>query len=662
MNVDVSPDGRTIAFDLLGDIYTMPIAGGTPRRISSGLAFDMQPRFSPERAADRLHLGPRRRRQYLGDEHGRHRRAPDHPRDLPPAQRADLEPGRPIYRRAQAFHDAALARHRRDLALPRLRRRRRRRLWSSGPIRSSRRSLASRPSRPTASPSISAATPRPATHFEYAQDSNQQVFAIERYDMATGERSTIAGGPGGAVRPTPSPDGRWLAFVHRTGGHRRLFVQRPALRRAAAGLCRSRPGSAGDLGGARRLSEHGLDAGQQHHRLLGGRPDPAGEPRRLGAAPKFPSRSPTTASSSIRRGPRSTPPRRPSPPGCRASPSVSPDGRRVVFETLGRLYIRDVGGGGAPRLLTAQRRRLPALPGLVARRQPDRLRLLERPAARRNQDGQCRRLRHADGHADSPAITAARVSRRTAASSSIEASGGAGPDLQPLVGGDRHLPRVRQRRRPRRASSPTAATPSSAAPRTGSSSRSNEQQKRKLISVDLNGGNRRDHAQGEMVTGYELSPDGRTLAFRENYNLYATPFFGGARVLELSARATQLPLVRVTTGGANYPCMGGQPAELDDGADALQRQPGCPAAPAYTPPATGTSLAVTVPADVPTGWTALVGARVVTMANDAGRDHRRRRHPDRGQPHPRGRPARARSRSRPARAPSTSPARPSSPA
>jgi len=29
MNIDVSPDGRTIAFDLLGDIYTMPIAGGT---------------------------------------------------------------------------------------------------------------------------------------------------------------------------------------------------------------------------------------------------------------------------------------------------------------------------------------------------------------------------------------------------------------------------------------------------------------------------------------------------------------------------------------------------------------------------------------------------------------------------------------------------------
>ena len=39
MNVDVSRDGRLIAFDLLGDIYTMPIAGGTPTRIAQGLSY-----------------------------------------------------------------------------------------------------------------------------------------------------------------------------------------------------------------------------------------------------------------------------------------------------------------------------------------------------------------------------------------------------------------------------------------------------------------------------------------------------------------------------------------------------------------------------------------------------------------------------------------------
>ena len=48
MNVDISPDGRTVAFDLLGDIYVMPIAGGTPTRIAEGLAYEHQPRFSPD--------------------------------------------------------------------------------------------------------------------------------------------------------------------------------------------------------------------------------------------------------------------------------------------------------------------------------------------------------------------------------------------------------------------------------------------------------------------------------------------------------------------------------------------------------------------------------------------------------------------------------------
>src|SRR5262245_30973054 len=51
MNVDVSPDGKQIVFDLLGDIYTMPIAGSgssPATRITSGPEFDMQPRFSPD--------------------------------------------------------------------------------------------------------------------------------------------------------------------------------------------------------------------------------------------------------------------------------------------------------------------------------------------------------------------------------------------------------------------------------------------------------------------------------------------------------------------------------------------------------------------------------------------------------------------------------------
>jgi Tol biopolymer transport system component/imidazolonepropionase-like amidohydrolase len=48
MQVDVSPDGATILFDLLGDLYTMPIAGGQAKRIMGGLSFESQPTWSPD--------------------------------------------------------------------------------------------------------------------------------------------------------------------------------------------------------------------------------------------------------------------------------------------------------------------------------------------------------------------------------------------------------------------------------------------------------------------------------------------------------------------------------------------------------------------------------------------------------------------------------------
>jgi imidazolonepropionase-like amidohydrolase/Tol biopolymer transport system component len=50
MNVDVSPDGSTVAFDLLGDIYLLPIQGGTSASLTSGSAWDQAPLFSPDGA------------------------------------------------------------------------------------------------------------------------------------------------------------------------------------------------------------------------------------------------------------------------------------------------------------------------------------------------------------------------------------------------------------------------------------------------------------------------------------------------------------------------------------------------------------------------------------------------------------------------------------
>src|SRR6202008_3113516 len=47
MNLDVSPDGKDIVFDLLGDIYILPVTGGEAKVLRQGMAFEVQPRFSP---------------------------------------------------------------------------------------------------------------------------------------------------------------------------------------------------------------------------------------------------------------------------------------------------------------------------------------------------------------------------------------------------------------------------------------------------------------------------------------------------------------------------------------------------------------------------------------------------------------------------------------
>jgi Tol biopolymer transport system component len=48
ISLDISPDGNTILFDLMGDLYTMPATGGKATPITKGFAYDVHPRFSPD--------------------------------------------------------------------------------------------------------------------------------------------------------------------------------------------------------------------------------------------------------------------------------------------------------------------------------------------------------------------------------------------------------------------------------------------------------------------------------------------------------------------------------------------------------------------------------------------------------------------------------------
>ncbi len=48
LSVDVSPDGSTILFDMMGDIYSIPFTGGKATKITEGMPYDVHPRYSPD--------------------------------------------------------------------------------------------------------------------------------------------------------------------------------------------------------------------------------------------------------------------------------------------------------------------------------------------------------------------------------------------------------------------------------------------------------------------------------------------------------------------------------------------------------------------------------------------------------------------------------------
>ncbi|MCA6240135.1 MAG: PD40 domain-containing protein, partial [Phenylobacterium sp.] len=223
MNLDVSPDGRTLAFDLLGDIYTLPITGGTPTRISEGLPYETQPRFSPDG----------RRIAFTSDRGGgdniwiMNRDGSDKRQLTQESFRLMNQPswspdGRYIIAKKHFTTQRSLGTGE---------------VWMYHVSGGDGVLLVKRPSEqhqkelgepifaPDGQHIYFTRNTTPGPIFEYAQDSNTQLFAIERYDLETGKSESLIGGEGGAVRPTPSPDGRKIAYVRREATQPKLYIR-----------------------------------------------------------------------------------------------------------------------------------------------------------------------------------------------------------------------------------------------------------------------------------------------------------------------------------------------------------------------------------------------------------------------------------------------------
>jgi imidazolonepropionase-like amidohydrolase/Tol biopolymer transport system component len=623
MNVDVSPDGRTIAFDLLGDIYTMPITGGAPARIAAGLPFEMQPKFSPDGSkiaftsdrggGDNLWIMNRdgSDKRPVTKETFRLLNSPDwSPDGLYLIGRKHFTTGRSLGTgEVWMYHlgggdGVKLVKkpnetYQKELGEP---------VFAPGgkSIYFSRNTTA-------------------GDTFQYAQDSNDEVFAIDRFDIATGETTRVAGGAGGAVRPTPSPDGKWIAFVKRERAKSKLYLKDLAT-------------------GAERKIYDALDQDVQEtwavhgvYPALDWTPDSrsvifwaGGKIRRVttdGAASVIPFRVADDRDVI-------DPPR----PAVEVSPDTfdttaprfaafAPDGRSAVFESLGRLYVKSL-PNGAPRRLTGSDQGFELFPSYSR----DGKRIVY---VSWTDDGMgVIRTVSASGGSGSAVTQTPGVYRRPRFS----------PDGRTIVfekgaSGDRLSGRYAEApgvyRIAASGGAMTRVSTDGANPHFGADNNRIflsvfEERMLKLVSVDLNGEARRVHASGDLLADYQVAPDGKHLAFRENWAAYVMPMTPGPQEIGAGKSASAVPVVKASAGGAAF--LGWTNASAVHWtlgptlyAAALRDMiPTTPAAPEdkepkkFEPPKSGVSLSMRIAADKPKGVTVIRNARIITMAGEAG--------------------------------------------
>ncbi len=213
ISLDVSPDGRTIVFDFLGDLFTMPIEGGDATQLTSGMAFDAQPRFSPDGA----------RIVYTSDYDGGQNvwiRSLDGSDTVQVSRGASNRTESPEWMPDGNYVVAAVGNFRGG-NLPKLKMFH---VEGGGGIELVDEPDNMKVTGPAVSPD--------GRHIWYARRTgdwqyNAQFpqYQLEAYDREDGERYPKSSRYGSAVRPTLSPDGRWVVFGTRHDDHTGLIIR-----------------------------------------------------------------------------------------------------------------------------------------------------------------------------------------------------------------------------------------------------------------------------------------------------------------------------------------------------------------------------------------------------------------------------------------------------
>ncbi len=221
MHVDVSPDGKNIVFDLLGDIYMLPIGGGEAKPLTHSMAWEMQARFSPDG----------KKLTFMSDAAGGDNVWTMNI-DGSDAQEVSKEKFRllnnPVWHPNGKF--IAARKHftgTRSLGSGEI--------WMYHAQGGAGVQVNEKPNwqkdlgEPAFSPDgrylYYSQDTTAGKVFEYNKNSNDEIYEIFRRDLQDEKTEAFVSGPGGAVRPTPSPDGKYLAFVRRVRNQSTLFIK-----------------------------------------------------------------------------------------------------------------------------------------------------------------------------------------------------------------------------------------------------------------------------------------------------------------------------------------------------------------------------------------------------------------------------------------------------
>jgi Tol biopolymer transport system component/imidazolonepropionase-like amidohydrolase len=545
MNLDLSPDGSWIVFDLLGDLYRLPVGGGKAKALTQGLAWDMQPRISPDG----------QRIAFTSDRAGG-----DNIWTMDVSGKDLKQVTKETYRlmTAPAWSPdgqwLVARKHftsRRSIGAGEM--------WlyhpdgGQGVQLTKRKTSQKDEGEPVFSPDgryiYYSRDATPGEHFKYNKDSSTGIYVIERLDRLKGTIKRIAGGPGGAIRPTPSPDGLSMAFVRRHRGRSALYIRdlKSGVETRLTDKLERDMQETWAIHGVYPQMAFGPDSrwllfwaqGKIHRIDLESRkvrniPFHVASTRRQLKPVRFPVEvAPHQFPVRLLRWPQLT------------------DRNQVVFQALGRLYTRPL-AGGAPKALTRETQDFEFYPSLTrdgksvvyTQWSDDDLGSIRRVSIK---GGKGKVLTREPGHYVEPALSPdgkTLVYRRVPSGwlTSPHWSTKKGIfSLNLKTGEEREI------------------SASGLAPHFGMDSdrvfflEVGPKDVRWLKSTRLDGTKARTHIESKEATEFRVSPDGTHLVFAEGFQIYATPFPSTALTRSLGPKDKALPLVRLSSDSGFHP-------------------------------------------------------------------------------------------------------------